>query len=97
MSASAPLDIRLPIGMLFTVLGVILMGYGVATLNDPALYSRSDSVNVNLWWGIVMLAFGLGMLLSARFYGGRLSARSADQTPEGRRTEDRERERGIER
>jgi hypothetical protein len=97
MSASGALDIRLPIGTLFTVLGVILIGYGVATLDDPSLYSRSNSVNVNLWWGIVMFAFGLGMLLSARFYRARLSARPADQTPEGRRTEARERERGVER
>jgi hypothetical protein len=44
----------------------------------------------------VMLAFGLGLLLSATFYG-RKSVRPAEQTPEGRDTEARERARGLER
>jgi hypothetical protein len=97
MTGSGALDIRLPIGGLFTVLGVIVGGYGLATLDDLSLYARSSSVNVNLWWGIVMLAFGLGLLLSATFYRTRLSARPAADTPEGVRTEAREHERGLER
>ncbi|MFL5402287.1 MAG: hypothetical protein ACJ8BF_05660 [Gemmatimonadales bacterium] len=96
MSGSGALDIRLPIGGLFTVLGVILVGYGLATLNHPSLYERSLSVNVNLWWGMVMLAFGTGLLLSATFYGRRPSVRPADQTPEGRATEAREHQTGLE-
>jgi hypothetical protein len=71
MSNASALDIRLPIGGLFTVLGVMVAGYGLATVRDPALYARSLQVNVNLWWGLVMLAFGLGLLLSATFYAGR--------------------------
>jgi hypothetical protein len=97
MSSESALDIRLPIGGLFTVIGVMVAGYGLATVRDHALYARSLQVNVNLWWGMVMLAFGLGLLLSATFYGGRLSARSAGQTPEGRAAEARERQRGLER
>jgi hypothetical protein len=97
MSGEGTLDIRLPIGGLFTVLGLILAGYGLGTANDTSLYARSLSVNVNLWWGIVMLAFGLGLLLSATFYRGKLSVRPADQTPEGRATELRERDTGLER
>ena len=54
------LDVRLPIGMMFTVIGVILTGYGVTS--SPAIYERSLGINVNLWWGLVLVAFGLVML-----------------------------------
>ena len=53
------LDIRLPIGGLFTVVGILLTGYGV--LADQAIYQASLGVNVNLRWGLVMLVFGLIM------------------------------------
>ena len=62
MTEMMRLDIRFPIGGLFTVLGVLVAGYGIATRGDPALYERSLSVNINLAWGIVMLVFGLAML-----------------------------------
>ena len=62
MSGSAGLDVRLPIGGLFTALGLVLSGYGLATAGDPSHYARSLSVNINLWWGLVMLAFGLTLL-----------------------------------
>jgi hypothetical protein len=68
MSGSGGLDIRLPIGGLFAVLGLILTGYGLVTAGDTAHYARSLSFNINLWWGLVMLAFGLGLLFSATFY-----------------------------
>jgi hypothetical protein len=55
------LDIRLPIGLMFTIFGVLLSLYGIA--GDKTIYERSLGVNINLWWGIVMLAFGLIMLL----------------------------------
>ena len=68
-------DIRLPIGMMFSVFGLLMVGYGVATTGD-AMYARhSLGININLWWGIVMLAFGSVMLLLAR--RGVLSLRSA--------------------
>jgi hypothetical protein len=97
MAMPGAIDIRLPIGGLFTVLGLMLGGYGVATVDHSSLYARSLSINVNLWWGMAMLAFGLGLLLSATFYRGRLAARPAEETPEGRATEVREHERGLER
>jgi membrane-bound ClpP family serine protease len=97
MSGSGGLDIRLPIGGLFTLLGLILVVYGAATANDAAHYTRSLSFNINLWWGLVMLAFGLGLLLSATFYRRKVSTRPADQTPEGQATEARERRLGLER
>ncbi len=58
------LDIRLPIGILFSLLGLLLGGYGL--VSDPAIYRRSLGINVNLWWGLVLLAFGLLMWLLAR-------------------------------
>jgi hypothetical protein len=62
MTEMMRLDIRVPIGGLFTVLGVLVSGYGLATRGDTALYERSLFVNINLIWGIVMILFGLGML-----------------------------------
>jgi hypothetical protein len=59
------LDIRLPIGMLFTIFGIMLIGFGV--FSNPALYVQSLGINVNLNWGIVLLIFGAIMLfLGAR-------------------------------
>ena len=58
------LDIRLPIGALFTLLGLLLAGYGLCS--DPAIYRRSLGINVNLYWGAVMLLFGVSMLGLAR-------------------------------
>jgi membrane-bound ClpP family serine protease len=59
-------DIRLPIGGLFGTIGVILLLLGLCTLGNEEMYARSLGVNVNLWWGLVMLAFGLIMLYFSR-------------------------------
>ncbi len=58
------LDVRLPIGLLFFVLGALLVAYGA--MSDAALYERSLGVNVNLVWGAVLMAFGAIMLVLAR-------------------------------
>ena len=84
MSESSGLDIRYPIGGLFAILGLLLTGYGAATAGDVEAYERSLSVNVNLWWGLVMLLFGAVMLWSARRGWGRAAARPAEEDPEGR-------------
>ncbi len=55
------LDIRTPIGLMFCVFGVILTIFGF--LSKPAIYGRSLGINVNLVWGLVLLAFGITMLL----------------------------------
>jgi len=95
MSDSARIDIRLPIGALFTALGVILAGYGVATKADTALYERSLSVNINLWWGLIMLLFGVLMLAFAIRARGK--APPPVVSPEGLATERREHAMGLER
>jgi hypothetical protein len=59
------LDIRLPIGMLFTIFGIMLIAFGV--FSNPALYVQSLGININLNWGVVLLIFGAIMLfLGAR-------------------------------
>jgi hypothetical protein len=63
------LDIRIPMGLMFTILGVMVTGYGV--FSDRAIYQRSLGINVNLWWGVVLLAFGLVFLWLGRRGGGR--------------------------
>jgi hypothetical protein len=56
------LDIRLPIGLMFTLIGAMLAIYGLATNSEPELYRRSLDINLNLRWGLVLVAFGLTML-----------------------------------
>ncbi len=58
------LDIRIPTGFLFAIIGLILVCFGL--WSDPAIYQRSLGINVNLWWGLVLVAFGFGMLILAR-------------------------------
>lgn len=60
------LDVRLPMGMMFAIIGVILSLYGLITWSDPELYQRSLGYNVNFWWGLFLAAFGAAMLLLAR-------------------------------
>lgn len=57
------LDIRIPIGALFTLLGTLLAGYGL--FGGAALARRSLGINIDLWWGMVLLVFGVAMLLLA--------------------------------
>jgi len=53
------LDIRFPIGIIFTIYGAVLMIYGA--LADPAIFANSLGVNIDIWWGAAMLLFGLFM------------------------------------
>ncbi len=52
------LDIRLPIGLLFSILGALLTFYGLITMGNAAMYQRSLDIDVNLWWGVALLVFG---------------------------------------
>jgi hypothetical protein len=91
------LDIRLPIGGMFAVAGLMLAVYGLATGGDARMYERALGVNVNLWWGLAMLAFGLVMLALGRRGAGAQGARPAEESREGRATEAREHKAGLER
>jgi len=95
MSGASGLDLRYPIGGLFTILGVLLTAWGWVTNGDPGLYDRSGGVNINLRWGVVLLVTGLIFIVLAR--RGRPEVRPALDTPEGRDTEKREHDLGLER
>jgi intracellular septation protein A len=56
-------DLRIPVGLMFSVFGLILIGVGV--FGGPALVAQSLGINMNLDWGIVQLVFGLWMLFMA--------------------------------
>jgi hypothetical protein len=62
----ASLDLRYPIGGLFSALGVLLAAFGASTAGDTAMYAKSEGMNINLIWGIVLLVTGLLFLLLAR-------------------------------
>ena len=65
------LDIRLPIGAMFTLFGLLLLIWGF--VSDKSIYQRSLGLNVNIGWGVVLLIFGLLMLAL-----GRRGTRSGD-------------------
>ena len=58
------LDLRDPIGLLLAIIGLLLTGYGM--LGDAQIYGRSLGININLWWGLVLLIVGALMLALAR-------------------------------
>ena len=61
------LDLRLPIGLMFMTLGVLIGGFGLLTQASPLYAVHSLGINVDLWWGLVMIVFGSAMLtLAAR-------------------------------
>lgn len=55
------LDIRWPIGLMFTFIGALLTGFGFARREE----SLALGLNVNLLWGVLLLVFGMLMLLGA--------------------------------
>lgn len=76
------LDLRLPIGLMFTIYGAILVIFGLAS--DKTIYERSLGINVNLWWGLVLLVFGglmLALALRARGQRPKLSRTDSTSTP----------------
>jgi hypothetical protein len=60
------IDIKFPIGLMFSILGLLLTLFGLFTNTDAALYNRSLGININLWSGLGMLVFGLVMLFLSR-------------------------------
>ena len=92
MSTASRFDIRIPIGALFSLLGIVLTIYGVVTRSDAQLYARSENIVINLWWGLVMVVFG-GLML---FFGRRAKERPLHSAA-GEQTELREHRTGLER
>ena len=57
------LDLKLPIGWLLSFYGVLLTVYGLMT--KPEMYAISLGLNLNLIWGILMIAIGGAFLFTA--------------------------------
>ena len=53
------LDVRLPIGLMFAIIGILLSGYGM-------LAARTEHASLNVTWGLAMLAVGALMLWLSR-------------------------------
>ena len=58
-------DIRIPIGLMFTIVGIIISVFGFFTKSNAEMYHKSLGINVNLVMGVLMLIFGLIMLYFA--------------------------------
>ena len=57
------LDVRLPIGLMFSLFGLILAVLGLVKGSEQT--QRLFGLNLDLAWGLVVLAFGLVMLVIA--------------------------------
>lgn len=83
------MDIRTPMGLMFSIIGAIITVYGAMTNGSEIYEKHSLGININLWWGLVMLIFGLAMLALA-FRAGRnqppipLAGRAEQQEPASR-------------
>lgn len=77
------LDLRIPMGMMFTLVGAILVAFGIKTNGSP-IYAASLGINANLWWGIVLLIFGVIMLLLGRRSQKRLASLPPEPVDETR-------------
>ena len=60
------LDIRIPLGMIFLIIGGIMAVFGLITRGSVDLYTRSLGVNLNLTWGVLMFIFGLIMYIAGK-------------------------------
>lgn len=56
------IDIKLPIGLMFSILGLLLTIYGFTTMGNTEMYVKTFGINMNLWSGLGMLVFG-GLML----------------------------------
>ncbi len=74
---------------MFAIIGLLLSLYGLITAGDVQTYKKSLLININLWWGAVMIVFGVVMLYFGR-RGGDSSVHLAQDSPEGRAMEERE-------
>ena len=82
-AASKLFDIRVLIGGLFTLYGLLLGGYGFFT--SDAELDKAAGININLWLGIGMLVLGLLFLLWVRLSP---LAAHADPHPTGMRSDE---------
>jgi hypothetical protein len=58
-------DIRIPIGLMFSIIGILISVFGFFTMSNTGMYQKSLGINVNIIMGLLMLVFGLVMLYFA--------------------------------
>ena len=73
------LDIRWPIGGLFSLIGLMMLGYGLVTNGNVEMYQRSLGKNINIGWGAVLVVFGFWMLIMA-WRGSKQPPEDADKS-----------------
>jgi amino acid transporter len=61
------LDIRIPLGLVFLIIGGMMGVYGIFTNGNAEMYEKSLGININLVWGGLMFAFGLIMFVFGHF------------------------------
>ena len=69
------IDLRIPLGMMFSMMGAVLSAFGLATRTRPDLYIKSLGINGDIWWGLVILIFGIIVLNLGRRGQGRIEMR----------------------
>ena len=74
------LDLRIPMGLLFTLVGGIMTVFGFFTRGSE-IYQRSSGMNINLTWGLVMLIFGAIMYTLGRRADKRPNPRRSKELP----------------
>lgn len=60
------LDLRIPMGMMFTMIGAVLLAFGLAIRDKTEFYAHGAGVNGDLWWGLALLVFGVIVLTLGR-------------------------------
>jgi hypothetical protein len=76
------LDLRIPMGLMFTLVGLILTVFGMVT-SGSAIYARSLGINANLDWGLVLLVFGGSMYILGRRGQKKADLEKPKPLPEG--------------
>jgi hypothetical protein len=74
-------DPRISIGMLFTLIGTILTAFGLSTRSNADAYAKSLGIDANLWWGLVLLVFGIVALTLGRRGQARLEKAAGTGKP----------------
>jgi hypothetical protein len=78
-------DPRILLGMLFTLIGTILTAFGLSTRANADVYAKSLGIDANLWWGLVLLVFGIVTLTLGRRAQARLENAAGTGKPAANR------------
>lgn len=74
------LDLRWPIGLMFSLIGALLVIYGLVSGSNAEIYARSLGININLYWGLLLLVFG-GAMLTLAWRGSQKAAEEKASKP----------------